>query len=360
MDGGGPERVITILLRHLDRRRFRPSLALFRRTGVFLEEIPSDVPVFDLGEESPYNVLRTAARLARIICSIRPTVVLSILKHPNLVTLAVGQACFRGLPVVVSERSMLSLTLRKDRSRALKRFLHRSLYPRARKIIAVSSGVKDDLERRFGIPGDKIRVIHNPCEADRVQRLAREEPNLPIDWSIPTVVAAGRLTEQKGFGYLLQAFAAVAQGRPCQLLILGEGEDRPALSRQATALGIADRILMPGFQANPFAYMARSHVFVLSSLWEGFPNVIVEAMACGIPVVSTDCPSGPSEIITHSVNGLLVPPADAGTLATAIKQVLMDQALAKRLSEAGRVRVHAFSPAIIVRQYEEALAETML
>ncbi len=106
--------------------------------------------------------------------------------------------------------------------------------------------------------------------------------------------------------------------------------------------------------------MARSHVFVLSSLWEGFPNVIVEAMACGIPVVSTDCPSGPSEIITHSVNGLLVPPADAGTLATAIKQVLMDQALAKRLSEAGLVRVHAFTSVIIVRQYEEAPAETML
>jgi glycosyltransferase involved in cell wall biosynthesis len=360
LGGGGAERVITILLRDLDRERFRPSLALFSREGAFLEGIPGDVPVFGLGEQSSYNVFRTAARLSRVIRSARPSVILGVLNHPNLVTLAVCRAFFRDIPVVIRAGDNLSLSLKKDRGRHLKRFLHRCFYPHARRVIAVSCGVKDDLERRFGIPGDQIQVIYNPCEIDRIQRLAREQPDLPIDWSIPTVVVVGRLTEQKGFGYLLQAFTAVAQGRPCQLLILGEGEDRPALSRQATALGIADRILMPGFQANPFAYMARSHVFVLSSLWEGFPNVIVDAMACGIPVVSTDCPFGPSEIITHSVNGLLVPPADAGTLATAIKQVLMDQAMAKRLSEAGRVRVHAFSPAIIVRQYEEALAETML
>lgn len=135
----------------------------------------------------------------------RPSVVLSVLKHPNLVTLAVCRAFFRDLPVVVSERVTLSLTLKTGRGRLLKRFLHRRLHPKARRIIAISRGVKEDLERQFGISGDRIQVIYNPCDIERVQRLAAEEPDLPINWSVPTVVATGRLTEQKGFGYLLQA-----------------------------------------------------------------------------------------------------------------------------------------------------------
>jgi glycosyltransferase involved in cell wall biosynthesis len=278
-----------------------------------------------------------------------------MLKHPNLLTLSVCQGFFRDIPVVIAERSNLSLTLKTDRGRLFKRFLHRRLYPRARGIIAVSRGVREDLERHFGISRDRIQVIYNPCDIERVQRLAAEEPDLPIDWTIPTVVAAGRLTEQKGFCYLLQAFAAVAHERTCRLLILGEGEDRLALTRQATELRITERVVMPGFRPNPFAYMARGHVFVLSSLSEGFANVIVEAMACGIPVISTNCPSGPDEIITDGVNGVLVPPADARALAAAIEQVLTDRALAKRLAEVGLACVKAFSPEIIVRQYEEAL-----
>lgn len=359
LEGGGAERLITVLLRHMDRKKFRPSLALFTREGPFLEDIPPDVRVYDVGERSSYNVLRTAARLRRVIGSARPSVILSILKHPNLVSLAVCRAFFRDIPVVVNDQTTLSPILRGDRGRFLKRFLHRRLYPSARRIIAVSSGVRQDLERRFRISADLIKTVYNPCDIEHVQRLAREQPDLPIDWSVPTVVAAGRLTEQKGFSYLLQAFAAVANERPCQLLILGEGEDRPALSRQAKDLRIADRVLMLGFQRNPFACMARGRMFVLSSVWDEFGNVIVEAMACGIPVVSTDCPSGPGEIITHGLNGLLVPPGDPGALAAAIERVLMDQALAKRLAEAGLARVQAFSPEIIVRQYEEALEEAI-
>ena len=357
LEGGGAERLITVLLRHMARKKFRPSLALFTREGIFLEEIPPDVRVYDVGERSPYNVLRTAARLRRVIREANPSVILSILKHPNLVSLAVCRASFRDIPVVVNDQTTLTPILRGDRGRLLKRFLHRRLYPRARGIIAVSCGVREDLERRFRISDDLIKTINNPCDIERVQRLAREQPDLPIDWSVPTVVAAGRLTEQKGFRYLLQAFAAVANKRPCQLLILGEGEDRPALSRQAKDLRIADRVLMLGFQRNPFACMARGRMFVLSSVWDEVGNVIVEAMACGIPVVSTDCPSGPGEIITHGLNGLLVPPGDPDALAAAIERVLMDQALAKRLAEAGLARVRAFSPEIIVRQYENALEE---
>ena len=359
LEGGGAQRVITILLRHLDRKKFQPSLALFTPQGAFLDKIPPDVPVYDVGERSPYNVTRTAAGLRRVIRSARPSVVLSVMKHPNLITLALCRALFRAIPVVIAERNTLSLTLMCDRGRLIKRFLHRRLYPCAKKIVAVSRGVKEDLECGFGISGDRIQVIDNPCDVEQVRRLAAEEPKLPIDWSVTTVMSAGRLTEQKGFRYLLEAFAAVSRERPCQLLLLGEGEEGPALARQATRLGIADKVLTPGFVPNPFAFMARAHAFVLSSLWEGFPNVIIEAMACGTPVVSTSCPSGPVEIITHGLNGLLVPPGDSSALAHAIDLVLTDRRLARHLGEGGRARVQAFSPEIIVRQYEAVLEEAI-
>jgi glycosyltransferase involved in cell wall biosynthesis len=359
MGGGGAERMITILLRHLDRERFRPSLALFAREGAFLEDVPPDVRVYDLGERSPYDVVRTAARLQGVIRTARPAVILSVLKHVNLVTLAVCRVFFREVPVAIGVDTPLSHTLKTGRGRFPKRFLHHRLYPCAHRIIAVSKGVKEDLQARFGIPAERIHVIYNPCEIDQVQRLAREEPDLPIDWSVPTVVAAGRLSAQKGFRCLLQAFAIVAHARPCQLLILGEGEERPALTQLAADLRIADRVLMPGFQPNPFAYMARGHMLVLSSLWEGFGNVIVEAMACGIPTLSTDCPSGPGEIISDGVNGLLVPPADPIALSEAMARLLGDDDLRSRLSQAGRARALEFSPKIIIPQYEAVLAETL-
>jgi glycosyltransferase involved in cell wall biosynthesis len=354
--GGGAERVITILLRHLDRDRFQPSLALFDATGPFLADIPSDVRVYDVTERHPDNLLSVATGLRRVIRSARPSVILSILKHPNLMTLAVCRAWFPDLPVIISERGVLSLSLRNDRGRHAKRWLHGRLYPRARRIVAVSSGVKADLEARFGIPGDRIRVIYNPCEIDRVQRLARAEPSVPIDWSVPTVVAAGRLTAEKDFGALLQAVAVVARRRSVQLVILGDGEERSALTEQAAALGVADRLRMPGFEPNPFAFMARGRVFALSSLSEGFPNVIVEAMACGIPVISANCPYGPGEIIAHGRSGLLVQPGDVGALAGAIERVLDHPGLAKQLIEGGLARASAFSYAAIVPQYQEVLS----
>jgi N-acetylgalactosamine-N,N'-diacetylbacillosaminyl-diphospho-undecaprenol 4-alpha-N-acetylgalactosaminyltransferase len=359
MDGGGAERSVATLLRHLDRARFRPSLTLFRRTGPFLRDVPPDVPVHDLQEANPYAVWTAAARLDGVIRRLRPAVVLSVLKHPNLVTLALGGALHRDLPVVVSERDTLSLVLRHDRGRALKRLLHRRLYPRARAVVAISAGVKADLEREFGIAGRLIRVIHNPCDADRVRRLAAEDPALPLDPAVPIVVAAGRLSAQKGFDDLLRAFALVARRRVGRLLILGEGPAREPLIRQAAALGIADRVGMPGFLPNPFPILARARLFVLSSLREGFANVVVEALALGVPVVATDCPSGPGEILRDGIDGRLVPPAAPEALAAAMADLLDDAGQRARLSVAGRTRAEAFAPSVIVPRYEALLAEAL-
>jgi len=297
-------------------------------------------------------------RLVGALRRIRPAVVLTAMRWPSLAAIAACEMFFRRTPVVLWAQGHVSRALEGHRLRAYRALmptLVRRLYPRAQGFIAVSHGVKEDLVRQFGVPADRIRVIPNAVELKRVRALAAEEPGLAVDWRVSTVIAVGRLTAQKGFRHLLDAFARLTRQRSCQLLIVGEGRDRASLWRQARALGIHEWVHMVGFQANPFALMARSRVFVLSSLWEGFPFVLLEAMACGVPVVSTDCPSGPGELIVNGENGLLVPPADPVALADAMEALLVDQSRAARLAEAASIRLATFRPEALVRQCEEVL-----
>lgn len=344
LDGGGAQRGLVLMLRHLARDRFQPMAALLQPTGVFRNEVPADVPVYDLGWRRRHALLGPAVALARLIRSTRPAIVVAFQRRPTMLALMLRRTVLPGVPIIATVGTHLTSSLRSARAgAALMHRLYRHLLPASAAIIAISRGVRDDLVSEFAVCEDRIEVIYNPCDFERVERLARETPDRLIDWNVPTVVAVGRLAKQKGFPHLLVAFAAVARTRSAQLLILGEGPDRTALTRQATQLGIADRVLMPGFRSNPFAYVARSRVFVLSSLWEGFGNVIVEAMACRVPIISTDCPAGPAEILTHEVNGLLVPPSDPDALATALARVLDDPSLGARLTRAASVRMRDFS-----------------
>jgi glycosyltransferase involved in cell wall biosynthesis len=356
MVGGGAQRAVVQLLRHLDRERFEPALGLLERRGFFLDQVPPDVSVVDLQAPHPLLSWWATLRLALAIRRMRPAFVLAVMQIPSLA----AAACAPFSPetsIVLWAQGHVERRLSGHRLRAYRILiprLVRRLYPRVRGAIAVSEGVKDNLVRAFGVPAGRVRVVPNGLEIARVQAQAAEEPTLAIDWTVPTVVAVGRMIRQKGFAHLLDAFARVS-ARPCQLVIIGEGPERAALSRQARALGIQDRVVMTGFQANPFAYLARSTVFVLSSLWEGFPFVILEAMACGVPVVSTDCPSGPAEIIAEGKSGLLLPPADPIALAGAIDRVLANKTLAKTLAEEGLRGVQAFQAVPHARRIENAL-----
>ncbi len=354
LSGGGVQRLTNTLLRRLTRERFRPSLAVFDRAGPFPGDLPADVPVHDLGRGHPHGILGPAFRLRRVVHATRPSVVLTMGRHASLRGLAFVRVLSPRVPVVIRLGNPPAASLRRSRNPRLLRLLYRQLFPHARRIIAVSTGIKVDLESQLGIPGDHIRVIHNPCDLEHVERLAIQDPDVSVDWSIPTLVAAGRLTEQKGFAHLLRAVARVPG---CQLVILGEGEDRSDLARLAAELGIGERVRLLGFRPNPFAYMARAHAFVLSSLWEGLPMALVEAMACGAPVVSTDCHSGPGEIVTHGTNGLLVPPADPVAMAEALTRVLTDPGLGTRLARAARERARDFAAPAMVAAYEEVLTE---
>jgi glycosyltransferase involved in cell wall biosynthesis len=198
------------------------------------------------------------------------------------------------------------------------------LYPRASQIIAVSDGVADDLSRFSGVERNRIDVVQNPVVTPELAALADEPVDHP--WfspgEPPVILGVGRLSDQKDFATLLRAFALVRAKRPARLVILGEGGYRAELEQLVTQLGIGADVDLPGFAGNPFSYMSKASLFVLSSKFEGLPGALIEAMACGTPVVATDCPSGPREILEDGSLGGLVPVGDPESLAAAIGHAL--------------------------------------
>jgi glycosyltransferase involved in cell wall biosynthesis len=211
--------------------------------------------------------------------------------------------------------------------RMLSSHIMRIAYRRAAAVVAVSKGVADDAARMTGFPRERIDVIYNPVITPGL--LARANESFEHPWfssgQPPVLLSVGRLNKQKDYGRLIRAMDKVRQSQPARLIILGEGEERPALEKLIASLGLQDCVALPGFVANPYAYMRHAAMFVLSSAWEGLPTVLIEAMAVGMPVVATDCPSGPFEILKGGELGPLVPVGDLSALSDAILSVLEEK-----------------------------------
>ncbi|HEV8352613.1 MAG TPA: glycosyltransferase [bacterium] len=351
---GGADRVTITLLRELDRARFDPVLVLMHKSGVLLHEVPADVPVHGLGA----GRLRTSAlAMARAIARERPDVVLSTSSGGNMIAslgrLLSGWAC----RLVLSERTTFTIARRERFPRVVPIVLaKRFLYRQADRIIAVSQGVADDLVRAIGLPRDLITVIYNPVVDAAMTD--RAEATLDHPWfadGTPVILAAGRLINQKDYPTLLRAFLQLRRRRPVRLIVLGEGPLRGALEQLAADLGIAADVQFPGFVANPLPYMRRCTVFALSSRFEGLPGVLIQAMACGTAVVSTDCPSGPSEIIEPGTSGFLVPVGDPAALAGAIGRLLDDPDLRHAVAAAAARRAQRFGVPETIHEYERVL-----
>ncbi len=351
LGGGGAERAIVDLVRGMDRGRCQITMALFSQSGRFLPQIPSDVQLVDLGGAKQYDV-RLVLRLARWLQRSRPQILFGALRYANLVTLLAQGIARSQARVVVNEQNLPSAEFALFGGRRIKSWLLKHLYPRADVVTAISQGIARELTTSFGLAARQVVVIANPVDLDRVSFLAAA--GLEHPWFRPgaaVVVAAGRLHPQKGFNHLIRAFALVRNALPCKLVILGEGPQRGELEQLITELGLSTDVALPGFQDNPYKFMGRASLFVLSSLYEGFGNVLLEALALGTPVVATACPVGPDEIISHGVTGLLVPPADERALAEAMTKVLSDSELRRKLSANGPARAADFSLPNIVAQY---------
>lgn len=200
----------------------------------------------------------------------------------------------------------------------------KKLYIQAQHIIAVSKGSARDLELTLKLPVQSVKTIYNPIVDDELFERAREKVDHPwfIEKKVPIIISVGRLREQKDYKTLIHSFHLIRLEKPAKLIILGEGDMRGELEELVRKYGLINDVWMPGFVANPFSYISKSDLFVMSSQWEGFGNVLVEALACGCPVVSTDCPHGPYEILSGGKYGILTDPGDYNACARAIKQAL--------------------------------------
>ena len=320
--GGGAERGAIKLAEGLARRGFDVDLVLAAAEGPRLQEIPAEVRLVDLGAR---RVLGSLPGLVRYLRREKPRGLASVLDHANIVALwARKLGRYPGRVVVIEQNTLSEAALNgKTRRDRLMPRLVRRFYPWADYVVGVSQGVADDLAQFVSLSSDKLRVISNPIVASDIGELAMA----PIDhvWferGEPVFVAAGRLRPQKDFPTLLRAFADVRSRRAARLMILGEGPERGRLEALVEELELADDVSLPGATPNPYAYMARSTAFILSSRWEGLPTVLIEAMSCGAPVIATDCPSGPQEILAGGRYGTLVPVGDVAALAEAMEAAL--------------------------------------
>ena len=356
--GGGAERVMLNLAGAFCARGHRVDLIVSRAEGELLDQVPEGVTLVEL-RRAPSKIwsrLRVLAAdpagLASLLRPVllpistsskvrylpdlvhylrreRPQVLLSAMTDMNLAALWARRLAKVPTKLVISEHINLSQWVQASANRRKWRYrfllpLVARTYPWAEAIIAVSTGVADDLSTQTAIPRERILTIYNPVVTPDLEEKSRASCAHPwfAPGSPPVLLAVGRLAEQKDFPTLLRAFARVRRARPARLLILGEGEERTNLEGLARELDVVGDVELPGFVLNPFPYMARAAVFVLSSAYEGLPTVVIEALACGCPVVSTDCPSGSAEILEGGRYGALVPIGDDAALAEAITATL--------------------------------------
>ena len=359
LTGGGAERVMCTLLRHSEAEREEFDITLAVLDNEAAGNMPPDwvdVRQFDCRFSLPRSIMT----VRKLHAELRPDISLSFLNRANWAN-ALGSRA----PFVISARAHTSHHFANGLRGAVSRSMVRALYPRAAKIIAVSDGVADDLIKNFDIPTDRLVSIPNPLDVGAIQAKSREAPTVAING--PFIMSAGRLVKVKNFAMLIRAFAAAGGDR--KLVIAGEGVERGALEALARELGVGDRVILPGYMANPYPLMAAADMFILSSDSEGYPNALIEGMAAGRPVISTNCDSGPSQILadaprhaiqgtTHAEHGILVPVDNADAMATAIR-ALNEPTKREAYGKKAAARAGTFSASAIKDRYWDVMREAM-
>jgi len=320
---GGVERMVSNLAQGMLDAGYQVDFVLARAQGRHLDSIPDGVRLIKLGKR---HTLGALPGLTAYLRREKPSALLAA--KDRGIRVAILARFLARSDVFLAGRIGTTVSAALEGRNLLKRIFWylgmRLFYRFADLIIAVSEGVAMDVMQITSLPPSRVTVIRNPVVTPKIYRLAEEHVSHPWfeDPTIPIIMGMGRLTRQKDFTTLIKAFAKVRETRKCRLLILGEGADRKDIESLAMELKISDDVYLPGFKSNPYSYLVRSSLFVLSSRWEGSPNALTEALALGRPVVSTDCPSGPREILADGKYGKLVPIGDIETMANAIAQTL--------------------------------------
>jgi glycosyltransferase involved in cell wall biosynthesis len=348
--GGGAERVMINLAEGFAARGYAVDLVLAKCQGPYLAFLSSDLNLIDLAAP---RLIRSLPRLVRYLQRARPRALVSALNDANLIAILAGRLARVPTRILVTEHSHVSEGAKHEqRLRRLMPWVVGLVYKHADRVIAVSRGVEADLHR-LGVSPQRTRTIFNPIVTPALRLQLCETPDHPwlAGTGVPVIVGIGRLCVQKDFALLIRAFAEVRHQQEARLLILGEGEERPNLERLVRTLDLGDAVALPGFVSNPAAYLGGAAVLAVSSRVEGFGNVLVEALAAGTPVVSTNCVCGPAEILSDGRYGRLVPVGDVQAMAQAILDLLTgpppDYDLLRR-------RAEDFALSHILDQYLEA------
>ncbi|HKJ71094.1 MAG TPA: glycosyltransferase [Gammaproteobacteria bacterium] len=348
---GGIQRCLVNIIPAWLEAGYRVQLVGYRDAVRFYpDELPAAVELHHLGTRAR---LSTLWRLWRYLRRHRPRAVLATNHLDNLLIAVAGRLPgVRSRIVLEVQNNFVASTRGGERKRRRKVARVRRFYPWADAMITASQGLARSLREAAGLEGLPIHPIHNAVITPSILERAREPVDHPWfgDGAGPVAIYVGRFSHQKDLPTLLEALAEVRRQRPLRLIMVGKGSQEQALRARAAELGIADAVDMPGHVANPYAWMARADLFVLSSAWEGFGNVVAEALALGVPVVSTDCPSGPAEILEQGRYGRLVPVGDAPALAAAVLGTL-DEPLTYDPAEAAR----RFTSAYVAERYLEVL-----
>lgn len=361
--GGGAERSMISVIDALDRTRFDPLLILFERR--IEHQPPADVPIHVLSRRGVFGPGRLVSRvfeLAALARRERLDLLVSFLVGPNIVATAAARRA--GIPVLVGERSaprtVLSSANHQLTAPWLWSFLVRRTYPLASGILSNTDGAKRELVAWLDVPPERVTVVPNALDLDRIRQLASEPLDDPrIPGGRPLLVHIGRFTHAKDHDTLLHAFARIRAKRPATLVLIGGGENEARVKALSASLGLDADVVFTGFTPNPYAYLARATLALLTSRFEGMPNALIEAMALGVPIVSTACPYGPIELLSDGACGTLVPIGDAAAVAEAAMALLDDPARRQSLGAAGLARARDFDRRHIAARYE-ALFERLV
>jgi glycosyltransferase involved in cell wall biosynthesis len=343
--GGGAERVILTLLRHVDRSKYILLLAVVDLRGAaYAADLPEDVELIDLQSR---RVRYAMPRIIRLIWRRRPDVVLSTLGHLNLALAIVRRLLPNGITYIARETSLVSETIRGYKGARFWRLAYQFFYSDFDRVVCQSTGMKTDLVRNFGTPAARAVVVHNPVDLALIRRHIDDDnaatsmqKELGNDPRAIQLVSAGRLSHEKGFDILIDAVSICNDPR-IRLTLLGEGSERTALEERALAKGVAGQIQFVGFQRNPYRYFAQADAYIMSSRHEGFPNVVLEALACGTPVIATPALGGLRELL-EGVDGCLIAESVSG------------QALAEAISKWSRLPLRRIDSELVVRNYSAA------
>jgi glycosyltransferase involved in cell wall biosynthesis len=339
MNIGGAERVTANVATGLSQAGLNVDLVLVNAQGPYLADLPASIEIIDLAVIA-YNAIgkfqlpmglqavRSLLKLVAYLKAHKPKVLLSATHYLNEIAIIAKYLAGVSTRVMVAEHTTLSIEANHAEPRSAKfiPLTSRILYPFADSIIAVSQGVAQDLSIATGLALNSIEVLYNPV----ISALLYQQAEVAVEhhWfndpSIPVLVGIGRLVRQKDFSTLLKAFAQARQHQLLRLVLLGDGPDRHALEVLADTLGVASDVWFAGNVANPYAYLSKASLFVSSSAWEGLPTVLIEAMALKCPIVATDCPSGPAEILNQGKYGELVSIGNVTAMAAAIRRTLQN------------------------------------